>query len=142
MGEYGPATTLVDRLIARAGSLTIDEAADLYRAYGSRFLLWGAGSEQRALSQARRAAAVAGLSREYERARRSAATEWRRGLPAIQGPWLLVGHAIANAAGALVVHGSLDEKAFNELIGPWRQAVGTMAPVGPGIPARERAIAR
>lgn len=140
MGEYGPATTLVDRLIARAHAMTMEEAVDLYRARAARLLIQGPDGERRALAQARRAAAVAGLSNEYERARHAAASAWRTSLPETQGPWLLVGEAIASAAGGLVVNDSLDDKAFQLLIGPWRQAIGTMTPVGPGL-ARER-IAR
>jgi hypothetical protein len=140
MGEYGPATTLVDRLIAHAGAMTIEEAVDLYRARAARLLVQGAEAERRALAQARRAAAVAGLADEYERARHAAASAWRSSLPETRGPWLLVGEAIASAAGGLVVNDTLDDKAFQMLVGPWRQAIGTMTPVGPG-PIRER-IAR
>ncbi|MBA2632166.1 MAG: hypothetical protein H0U86_04075, partial [Chloroflexi bacterium] len=41
VGDYGPANTLVHRVIDRAGTLTIDEAVDLYRAYGARLLIQG-----------------------------------------------------------------------------------------------------
>ncbi|MGH2379844.1 MAG: hypothetical protein ACRDG7_01330 [Candidatus Limnocylindria bacterium] len=132
MGYYGPASILVDRLIARAGSLSIDEAFDIYRAHGARVLLKGAAAEREALLQARRAARTARLHPEYEAARQAAATSWRRGLPETQGPWLMVGSAIANAAGALVVEAGLDEDPFQLLIGPWRQAIGPLVPVGPG----------
>ena len=140
MGEYGPATTLVDRLIEHAGAMTMEEAVDLYRARAARLLIQGPDAERRALAHARRAAAVAGLSNEYERARHAAVSAWRAALPDTQGPWLLVGEAIASAAGGLVVNDALDDGAFQLLIGPWRQAIGTMTPVGPGV-ARER-IAR
>ena len=123
MGYYGPASTLVDRLIARAGSLSIDEAFDIYRAHGARVLLKGAAAEREALLQARRAARAARLHPEYEAARQAAAA-WRRGLPETQGPWLVVGSAIANAAGALVVEAGLEEDPFQLLIGPWRQVSG------------------
>lgn len=140
MGEYGPATTLVDRLIAHASAMTMEEAVDLYRARAARLLVQGPEAERRALAQAKRAAAIAGLSSEYERARHAAASAWRASLPETRGPWLLVGEAIASAAGGLVVNDTLDDRAFQLLIGPWRQAIGTMTPVGPGL-TRER-IAR
>lgn len=144
MREYGPAGTLVLRLIERAGALTIDEAADVYRAHAARILVQGSESERLALLQARRAAAKAGLQPEYEQARRAAATAWRRALPETQGPWLMVGAAIANAAGALVVEDTLDGQPFQLLVGPWRQAIGMLTPVGPGRRTAERspAIAR
>lgn len=140
MQEYGPATPLVDRLIDTAGSLTLDEAADLYRAYGAHFFVHGSAAERHALIRARRSASAVGLSAEYERARHEAVRRWRQSLPAEQGPWLLVGHAIANAAGALVVNTTLDHESFQELFGPWRQAMGTLMPVGPGTspPSRTR----
>lgn len=141
MGEYGPATTLVDRLIAHASAMTIEEAVDLYRARAARLVIQGPEAERRALATARRAAAIAGLSDEYERARHAAASAWRASLPETQGPWLLVGEAIASAAGGLVVNDTLDDAAFQLLIGPWRQAIGTMTPVGPGL-ARERITRR
>ena len=137
MKEYGPATSLVDGLIERAGSLTVDDAADLYRARASHLLLKGVAADRHAASQAERAAAAVGLSSEYERARHDAVTAWRRALPEIQGPWLVVGQAVANAAGALVVNDVVDEKAFQHLFAPWRQAMGTLAPVGPGVATRE-----
>ncbi len=56
----------------------------------------------------------------------------------MQGPWLVVGSAIANAAGALVLEEMLDQKDLASLLGPWRQAIGTMVPVGPGVRSRER----
>ena len=138
MGQYGPASILVDRVIARAGSLSIDEAFDIYRAHGARVLLKGAAAERHALLRARRAAGSARLSPEYELARRAAVTAWRRALPETQGPWLMVGSAIANAAGALVVENLLDEQEFQLLFGPWRQALGTLTPVGPGTSRMER----
>ncbi len=140
MGDYGPANTLVHRVIDRAGTLTIDEAVDLYRAYGARLLIQGAEAERNALTQARRSAAVAGLEREYHEARHAAARAWRQALPGEQGPWLMVGRAIANAAGAFVVNGVLDNKQFDLLIGPWRQAFGLLTPVGPGVPSRDSAL--
>jgi hypothetical protein len=142
MGEYGPASTLIDRLIERAGTVTIDEAADLYRAQAARLLVQGSDAERRALARARRTAERAGLAEEFERARHAAATAWRHALPEQQGPWLLVGQAISDAAGALVVNDILDEKAFKLLVGPWRQAMGTLTPVGPGVTYRERSGTR
>ena len=141
MVDYGPASTLVHRVIDRAGTLTIDEAVDLYRAYGARILIRGIEAERHALAQADRAAAVAGLEREYHQARHDAARAWRQALPHEQGPWLMVGRAIANAAGTFVVNGVLDDKQFDLLIGPWRQAIGLLTPVGPGVPSRDRAPA-
>jgi hypothetical protein len=139
--EYGPASKLVNRLIDRAGVLTNAQAADLYEAYTARFLMDGSGSLRIALLRARRAADRAGLLPQYEHARHAAATAWRRALPHAQGPWLMVGAAIGNAAGALVVEEVLDDKPFQVLIGPWRQAIGTLTPVGPGIGSAERALA-
>ncbi len=124
---------LVHRVIDRAGTLTVDEAADLYLAYGARVLIHGAEAERRALAQARRAAAVAGLEREYHQARHDAARAWRQAVPHDQGPWLMVGRTITNAAGTFVVHAVLDHKHLDLLIGPWRQAFGVLTPVGPGV---------
>lgn len=132
MREYGPASTAVDRLIQRAGRLTLDEAADIYQAHAARILIQGADAERLAILQARRTAARSGRQTEYERARHMAATAWRHALPETQGPWLLVGAAIANAAGALVIEDVLDDELFQLLFGPWRQAIGTLVPVGPG----------
>ncbi len=133
MGKYGPASTLVDRLVARAGALTLDEAADIYQAHAARVLIQGTGAERVGLVKARRAATRAGLLGEYERARHAAASAWRHGLPETQGPWLMVGSAIANAAGALVIEDSLDDKLFQLLTGPWHQAIGQLTPMGPGL---------
>jgi hypothetical protein len=138
MGDYGAASELVDRLIERAGALTNDEAADLYEAYTARILIDGSGSVRAALLRARRTAAQAGLQAEYEHARQAAATAWRRALPHTQGPWLVVGASIGNAAGALVVQDALDDKLFQVLIGPWRQAIGMLTPVGPGLGSAQR----
>lgn len=141
MGKYGPASTLVDRLIQRAGDLTIDEAADIYQAHAARILIQGSEAERFALVRARRTAIRFGLLPEYELARHTAATAWRHALPETQGPWLMVGAAIANAAGVLVVEDVLDEKEFQLLIGPWHQAIGTLTPVGPGIGQSTRTLA-
>ena len=142
MAEYGPASALVNRVIEQAGRLTIDEAADLYRAYGARILIHGQEAERLALALARRAAAVASLEPEYEQARHAAAKAWRHAVPGEQGPWLMVGRAIANTAGAFVVNGVLDDKQFDLLIGPWRQAFGLLTPVGPGVRSREDSALR
>jgi hypothetical protein len=133
MGEYGPASAQVDQLIRQAGRLTFDEAADLYEAHSARILIYGAESERLALASARKAAIRAGLEPEYFRARHDAVTAWRRALPEGLGPWLLVGQAIGNAAGALVVDLSLEERARQLLVGPWRQAMGGLEPVGRGV---------
>jgi hypothetical protein len=146
MGKYGPASTLVERLVVRAGNLTLDEAVDIYQAHAARVLIQGTGPERVGLVKARRTAIRAGLLDEYEQARHAAASAWRHGLPETQGPWLMVGAAIANAAGAVVVEDSLDDKLFQLLTGPWHQAIGqltpmgpgTMTPLGPGLPASER----
>lgn len=135
MGEY--ASTLVDRLIQRAGAVTLDEAVDLYQAHAARALRYGPQGQREAVAQAHRAAVVAGLEQEYEQARQAAVGAWRRSLPAVQGPWLFVGQAIANAAGACVVAERLDDEPFQILIGPWRQAMGSLTPVGPGIGSRQ-----
>ena len=137
MGEFGAASQVIDRLVERAAALTIEEAVDLYRARAAKLLIDGSEAERRALAQARRAATKAGLVREFEGARHAAASAWRRALPEQQGPWLLVGQAIADVAGALVVSDVLDDGAFKVLVGPWRQAMG-LTPVGPGLTSRER----
>ena len=135
MGKYGPASALVDNLVMRAGSLTLDEAADIYQAHAARVLIQGTGAERIGLVKARRSAIRAGLLDEYEQARHAAASAWRHGLPETQGPWLMVGAAIANAAGALVIEESLDDKLFQLLTGPWHQAIGQLTPMGPGTMA-------
>lgn len=140
MGQFGPGSVLVERVIDRAGELTIDEAADLYRAYGARILINGEAAERRALAEAGRAAIIAGLEREYHQARHSAARAWRQAVPPDQGPWLMVGRTVANAAGAFVVVDALDAKHFDLLIGPWRQAFGLLTPVGPGVSSRQPAL--
>lgn len=122
----------VDRLVEHAGELTLDEAVDLYRAYAAHILIQGSDAERQALGRARAAAARTQRTDAYELARHAAASAWRAALPSTEGPWLAVGRAIANAAGALVVQGSLDERAYQLLYGPWRQAIGTLTPVGPG----------
>src|SRR5688572_21747139 len=133
MEEYGPATSHVQRLLARVGSMTLHEAVDLYEAYAARMLIHGWDAERLALARARRTASSAGLADEYDRARHDAATAWRHALPEDRGPWLFVGRAIANAGGELVVHRSLDEKHVQMLVGPWKMAMGSLEPVGPGI---------
>ena len=135
MGEFGPASLSVKQLIDQAGGMGLDDAADLYRAQAARILIQGAEAERQALAKARRAAAATGLQAQYEHARHAAVRAWRDNLPATQGPWLVVGHAIANAAGALVVADSLDLGSFQVLVGPWRQAFG-LVPVGPGMTSR------
>jgi hypothetical protein len=52
----------------------------------------------------------------------------------------MVGSAIANAAGALVLEDLLDKRDFLSLVGPWRQAIGTMVPVGPGQRIRQASL--
>lgn len=130
MGRRG---SPADRIVSHAGSLSLDEAADLYRAYAARILIDGEAVERRALATARRAARGAGLLDEYESTRRAAIHAWRMALPEVRGPWLLVGRAIANAAGAAYIQSSLDRETYQTLAGPWRQAVGTLVPVGPGV---------
>ena len=138
MGDYGPASALVEGLIERAGSLTLDDAADLYRARASHLLIHGVAADRRAALQAEQAAALAGLTGAFERARHDAVTAWRQALPETHGPWLIVGQAIGNAAGALVVNGLIDDKAFQQLFSPWSQALGTFVPVGPGVRSRQQ----
>lgn len=132
MERSGAVDTLVTRLVSRAGQLSLDEAADLYRAHATRILVSGSDAERRALARARRTARAHGREHEYENARRAAVRAWREALPGTGGPWLLVGQAIANAAGALVVQDSLDDEARQLLLGPWRQSIGSLVPVGPG----------
>ncbi len=142
MGDYGPDSTLVHRLVSRIADISIDDAADLYEAYAARILIHGPGAERRALGRAYRAAVTRGLEPEYLQARHDAATAWRQALPDSRGPWLLVGRAIANVAGALVIQTALDDKEAQMLIGPWRMAIGSLEPVGPGISTFAHASAR
>lgn len=142
MGKYGPASSQVEELIQHVERLTIDDAADLYGAHATRLLIQGPQSERQALALARKYALAAGLENEYEMARRDAATAWRHSLPETRGPWLLVGQAIGNAAGALVVYAYLDDKELKLLLGPWRQAMGTLVPVGPGYGSRVGVLTR
>ena len=123
----------VDQLVQHAAELTLDEAADLYRAYAAHILIQGSDAERQALARARARAARSQRLDEYEHARHAAAAAWRTALPFTSGPWLAVGRAIANAAGALVVESSLDDRSYQVLYGPWRQAIGSLTPVGPGI---------
>jgi len=138
VATYGPSNILVHQLIERAGNLTMDEAADLYQAHAARLLIQGSAAERLALRRARHVAARVGRLTEYEEARHAAATAWRRALPETQGPWLLVGAAISNAAGALVVEDVLEDAPYQVLIGAWRQALGRLVPVGPGPEVAER----
>ena len=128
----------MEYVIRRAGELTLDEAADIYHARATRLLLDGHAADKRARLKAERTAMRTQRLPEYEEARRRAASAWRGALPEVQGPWLVVGSAIANAAGALVLEDMLDQKDLALLLGPWRQAIGTMVPVGPGQRSRER----
>ena len=135
MAQYGALGPAVEYVIRRAGELTFDEAADIYRARATRLLLEGHAADQRALIRAERVARQTRRLAEYERARHAAASAWRGALPEVQGPWLVVGSAIANAAGGLVLAEVLDPKDFTALVGPWRQAMGTLVLVGPGQPS-------
>ena len=137
MGQYGALSTAVEDLIRRAGELTIDDAADLYRARAMHVLIHGHDADRRARINAERMAVSMGRLVEYEQARRAAASAWRGALPEVQGPWLVVGSAIANAAGALVLADELSREDFTSLTAPWRQAFGTFVPVGPGQPTRQ-----
>ena len=110
----------------------MDEAADIYRARAARLLLDGDAGERSVQVNARRTAFRTSRLAEYEQARHAAASAWRGALPEVQGPWLIVGSAIANAAGALVLQDVLDPKDVTALLGPWRQAMGSTVPVGPG----------
>ena len=141
VGKSGAVSTAVEYVIRRAGELTIDEAADIFYARATRLLLDGHAADRGARLRAQRTAIRAGRLSEYEEARRRAASAWRGALPEVRGPWLVVGSALANAAGALVVEEMLDQKDLALLLGPWRQAVGTMVPVGPGDGSRERSQA-
>ena len=137
MGQYGALSTAVEDVIRRAGELTIDEAADLYRARAMHLLIHGDAADQRAQVNAKRTAVRLGRLVEYEGARHAAASAWRGALPEVQGPWLIVGSAIANAAGALVLADELSRDDFTSLTAPWRQAFGTLVPVGPGQTASQ-----
>ena len=132
MGKYGEASSAIEYLIRRAGELTIDEAADIYHARGARLLRHGSETDRRTRLKAERIAARTGRLSRYLQARQAAVAAWRRALPAPEGPWLMVGAAIGNAAGALVLEDVLEEEDFRWLVGPWQQAIGTLVPVGPG----------
>jgi hypothetical protein len=138
VATYGPSNILVHRLVERAGNLTIDDAADLYQAHAARLLIQGSAAERHAMRRARQVAVRVGRLREYEEARHAAVIAWRHALPETQGPWLLVGAAIANAAGALVIEDMLDDTSYQTLIGAWHQALGRLVPVGPGLEPSER----
>jgi len=137
VGKYDGTRTAVAHLIRRAAELTMDEAADIYHARATRLLLDGSAADRRALANAKRMAVRTRRLAEYEEARHAAASAWRGALPEVHGPWLVVGSAIANAAGALVLHDVLDPKEIIALLGPWRQAIGSTVPVGPGQPSHE-----
>jgi hypothetical protein len=142
MGDYGPNTRLVRQLLEQVTKMSVEDAADLYRAHGARFLASGYEEERAAVRQADRAARHWSRHGAYQQARRDAALAWRRSSPGGEGPWLMVRQAITNAAGALVVQDLLDDRSLLMLLGPWRQAMGSLTPVGPGreapVPARLR----
>ncbi|MDQ2669321.1 MAG: hypothetical protein M3Y31_01690 [Gemmatimonadota bacterium] len=139
MADYGPASSLVHQLIGRAAELTMDEAADLFRARSTRTLIYGSEAERVALARALRIARVTHREREYRNAREAAATALRHARHGNAGPWLTVSGAVANAAGALVVEDTLESKPFDTLFGPWQQAMGRLVPVGPGYSFADRA---
>jgi hypothetical protein len=140
MGEYGPATVLVERLIEHAEHLTDEEAADLFRARAVRTLSRSVIEERRAHAIAARAAAVAGRAVEYQAAAQAAAAAWGRARHVSASMRLTVGVAVANAASALVVEDLLPADAFDILFGPWQQAIGRLIPVGPGYAFAERGL--
>jgi hypothetical protein len=140
MGEYGPATVLVQRLIEHAGHLTEEEAADLFRARAYRTLSHGPLEERRAHAVAARAAAIAGRTAEFRAAAQAAAAAWGRARHVSASIRLTVGVAVANAAGALVLEDVLPADAFDTLFGPWQQAIGKLIPVGPGYAFAERGL--
>ena len=141
MGDFGPASALVHRLVDRAETLTLEESADLFRARSARTLISGADAERRALGRAERAARITGRLAGYHEARDAAAAAFGRARAGSVGPWLTVSGAVANAAGALVVEDTLEAKPFDLLFGPWQQALGRLIPTGPGSaftePARD-----
>jgi hypothetical protein len=142
MGDYGPNTRLVRQLLERIHGMSVEDAADLYRAHGARFIASGFEAERTAVRQADRVARASSRHGAYQQARRDAALAWRRASPGGDGPWLMVRQAITNAAGALVIHDLLDDRWLLMLLGPWRQAMGSLTPVGPGrevpVPTRLR----
>ena len=92
-----------------------------------------------AVAKGRSTATRVHLEAEYDRARHVAASAWRHALPETQGPWLLTGQAIANAAG------DRGERVARRPGVPaahraWRQAIGWLEPVGPGVHTREHAL--
>jgi hypothetical protein len=128
----------VTRLVDRAEHITLEEAADLFRARSARTLIVGHEAERRALGRAERAARVTGREHEFHEAREAAAAAFRRARHGTTGPWLTVSGAVTNAAGALVVEDVLDAKPFELLFGPWQQALGRLAPEGPAAYYGER----
>ena len=138
MGEYGPASSLVGRLIDRIERLTADEAADLFVARAYRTMDRGTDEGRHARADAVRAATITARHREYRAARRAAAAAWRSARRGTVGPWLSVGAAVADAAGALVLEDVLDSRTFDMLFGPWQQAIGRLQPTGPGVLFSER----
>ena len=142
MGDFGRATVLVDRLIDRAATLSMEESSDLFEARSARTLISGIDAERRALVLAQRVARRSGRDEQYHRAREEAAAAFRQARQGTVGPWLTVTGAVANAAGALVVQDLLDAKAFTMLFGPWQQAIGMLTPVGPGFGVPNRADVR
>ena len=138
MGEFGPASVLIHRLIGHTEMLTPEEAADLFRARAIRQLNRNPAEERRALLDATRAARVSNRWSEYQAARHQATAAWMRARHGRPGPWLSIGVAVANAAGALVVEDLLSAESFDTLFGPWQQAIGRLIPVGPGATFSER----
>lgn len=146
MADFGPNRAPVGALIARAGMLLHDEAMLLFEARIAWFETRSEGyAERDALRSAGRVAARSGREAAYEAARREAAVAFRKARHGEIGPWLSVAKAVANAAGALVLHDLLDRRDYQLLYGPWNQAIGdSKVPVGPGIGAesRKRLVAR
>ena len=143
MGMYWAARSPVERLIERAGSLTLDEAVDIYRAHAARWLIQGSGAERQALIQARRAAtrsrlavntSVLGMQPRQHGGTASPtprAPGWRWELRSPMQPARWSSRTYSTTS------------PYDLLIGPWQQAIGTMTPVGPGIPEHStRARAR
>jgi hypothetical protein len=134
--DFGSSADLVNRFIARAESLTPDQAEELFHARASHMMWSGGDVERQALARASDAALRSGRLAAYLEARHEAAAAWRRARRGTLGPWLTVAGAVTNAAGALVVQDLIDDRTYATLYGPWSQAFGTnLVPVGPGFHA-------
>jgi len=135
LAEFGANHAAVSSLIKRASRLRVDEAMALFEARVAWFeLRTDAAAEHEALASAERVAKRAGRLGATRAARKAAADAFRQARRGEIGPWLSVAHAVSNAAGALVLADLLDQRDYQLLYGPWRQALGDdqLVAMGPG----------